>query len=184
MSQGFQLAVADDAANQLLTSLYSAKGLDGSFDLKTGTYGEVGQLFDAVAIETKVPPFVDASGDGLVLTVGDMMASFKLGDSVVTQVAINAEVALKVEKGPDGKLRFNVGTPTTYIDVLDEQIEGSNQLSNSEFEAIVSFALSRIVAVGSGSLGAIPLPSFGGVSVTDLSIENQFGYMIVDGEIH
>ena len=71
MSQGFQLALADDAANQLLTSVWSADGLDGMFDLKTGEYGSVGQLFDAVELEAKVPPFVDASTDHLILTVGD-----------------------------------------------------------------------------------------------------------------
>ena len=113
----------------------------------------------------------------------DMMASFKLGGSVVTQVAINAHVELKVVKGDDGKLRFDIGTPTTYVDIIDEAIEGSNQLSNAEFEAIVSFALSRIVAVGSGSVGAIPLPAVGGVAVTTLDISQQHGYLIVDGEV-
>lgn len=183
MSHGFQLAVADDAANQLMTSLWSAKGLDGTFDLETGAYGEVGQLFDSVQLEAKVPPYVDASGDKLVMTVGDLMANFRLGDTVATSVVINAEVELKVVTGTDGKLRFDVGTPIAYVDVLDEGVEGSNALSNSEFEAIVSFALGRIVAVGSGSLGAIPLPAFGGVAVTDLTIEDQFGYLIVNGQI-
>ena len=183
MSHGFQLAVADDAANQLLTSLWSAKGMDRTFDLNTGSYGEIGQLYDSVELEVKVPPYVDATDGRLELTVGDMMGSFKLGGSVTTQVAINARVELKVVSGSDGKLRFDVGTPTVYVDVLDEQIEGSNQLSNAEFEAIVSFALSRIVAVGSGTVGAIPLPSVGGVAVTNLSVEQQHGYLIVDGEV-
>jgi hypothetical protein len=183
MSHGFQLAVADDAANQLLTSMWSAKGLDKAIDLKTGTYGEVGQLYDSVELKTAVPPFIDAANGKLTLTVGDMVASFKLGTSVVTQVAINAQVELKVVKGTDGKLRFDVGTPTVYVDVIDEGIEGSNQLSNAQFEAIASFALTRIVAVGSGSVGAIPLPSVGGVSVTNLQIEQQHGYLIVDGEV-
>jgi len=183
MTSGFQLAVADDAANQLLTSLYSAKGLDQTIMLNNGSYGDVGKLFDSVQLEAKVPPFVDASGDKLVMTVGDLMATFKNGSSVETIVAINAQVELKVVEGMDGKLRFDVGTPTTYVDVLDENIEGSNSLSNAEFEAIVSFGLSRVVAVGSGSLGAIPLPAFGGVGVSNLSIDNQFGYLIVGGEI-
>lgn len=184
MTVGFQLAVADDAANQLLTSLYSAKGLDATLDLKNGSYGEVGTLFDSVQLEAKAPPFVDANDNKLVMTVGDLVATFKNGNAVSTMVAINAEVELKVVEGMDGKLRFDVGTPTTYVDILDEEIiEGSNSLSNADFEAIVSFALSRVVAVGSGSLGAIPLPSFGGVGVTDLSINNEFGYLIVGGEI-
>ena len=44
-THGFQLAVADDAANQLLTSLWSAKGLDGSFDLANGSFGVLPILF-------------------------------------------------------------------------------------------------------------------------------------------
>lgn len=184
MSQGFQLAVADDAANQMLTSMWSAKGLDKTLELKNGSYGTIGTLYDSVSLETKVPPFIDASGDKLVLTVGDMLAQFKLGNAVTTAVAINAQVELQVVKGNDGNLRFDVGTPTVYVDILDEQIEGANQLSNAELEAIVSFALSRIVAVGSGSVGAIPLPSIGGVSVTTLSAESQHGYLVVNGEVH
>jgi hypothetical protein len=183
MSHGFQLAVADDAANQLLTSMWSAKGLETSLPLNNGTYGDVGKLYDAVALEAKVPPYLDATDDKLTLTIGDMLASFSLGSSVVTAVAINAQVELQVVKGSDGKLRFDVGTPTVYVDVLDEGIEGSNQLSNAQFEAISSFALSRIVAVGSGSVGAIPLPSVGGVAITTLQIEQQHGYLIVGGEV-
>jgi hypothetical protein len=183
MSQGFQLAVADDAANQLLSSLYSAKALDATFELKNGSYGEVGTLFDSVQLEAKVPPYVDANGDKLVMTIGDLVATFKHGNAVTTQVAINAQVELKVVADAAGALRFDVGSPTVYVDILDEAIEGSNSLSNAEFEAIVSFALSRVIAVGSGSLGAIPLPSFGGVAVTNLSVQDQFGYLIVGGEV-
>jgi hypothetical protein len=183
MSHGFQLAVADDAANQLLTSMWSAKGLDKTLDLKTGTYGDIGQLYDSVELAVAVPPYVDATDGKLTLTIGDMVGSFKLAGSVVTQVAINAQVGLQVVNGPDGKLRFDVGMPTVYVDVLDEQIEGSNVLSNAQFEAIASFALTRIVGVGAGTLGAIPLPSIGGVSVTNLAIDQQAGYLIVDGEV-
>jgi hypothetical protein len=183
LSHGFQMAVADDAANQLFTSLWSAKGLDKTIDLTNGSYGEIGKLYDSVEISAAVPPFVDASGKGLVLTVGDLIASFKNGGQVVTKVAINAQVDLQVVNGPTGGIRFDVGTPTTYVDVLDQGVEGANQLSNAEFEQITSFALSRVIAVGSGAVGAIPLPSVGGVSVQNLTIGEQTGYLVVDGEV-
>ena len=184
VSHGFQLAVADDGANQLLTSIWSAKGMDRTFDLQTGSYGEVGKLYDSVELAVAVPPFIDASGAGLTLTVGDMVASFKLGEAIVTQVAINAQAAVKVVTGADGKLRLDIGQPTTYVDIIDEGIEGANPLSNAQFEAIVSFALGRILAVGSGAVGAIPVPSVGGVAVTNLAIDNAYGYLIVAGEVH
>jgi hypothetical protein len=183
LSHGFQMAVADDAANQLFTSLWSAKALDKSIDLQNGSYGEVGKLYDQVEISAAVPPFVDASGKGLVLTIGDLVATFKNAGTVVTKVAINAQVDLEVVKGGDGALRFDVGMPTTYVDIIDEGVEGANQLSNAQFEAIASFALSRVIAVGSGSVGAIPLPAVGGVSVKNLTIAEQTGYLVVDGEV-
>ncbi|HEY6033481.1 MAG TPA: Ig-like domain-containing protein, partial [Kofleriaceae bacterium] len=109
LSHGFSLAVADDAANQALSSMWSAKGLDDKIDLKNGSYGDVGTLYDSVEIGTLAPPFVDASNaaNGLVLTIGDLMATFRNGDSVATEAAINAQVGIKVVAGLDGKLRLS-----------------------------------------------------------------------------
>ncbi len=182
-TSGFQLAIADDAANQLLGSLWAAKGLDAGFDLTTGNYGEVGKLYDRVEISAKVPPYLDASGGKLELTIGDLVTSFKHGEAVATQVAINARLAISVATGSDGALHLDVGTPVTYVDILDENIDGANQLSNAQFEAIATFALARVVALGSGAVGAIPLPSAGGVSVQDVQVSQQTGYLVLDGDV-
>lgn len=182
-AHGFELAVAADAVNQLLGSLWAAKGLDKAFDLDTGSYGTIGKLYDRVELSAKVPPFVDASGGSLKLTIGDLVATFKNGAAVATQIAVNAELDIQVVTGSDGKPRLDVGTPTTYVDVLDENVDGANALSNAEFEAIASFALGRVIAVGSGSVGAVPLPAFGGVAVQDVGIAEQAGYLVVDGEV-
>ena len=93
------------------------------------------------------------------------------------------EVELSVVAGANGALRLDVGTPTIFVDVLDENVDGANQLSNAQFEAVSSFALSRIVAVGSGAVGAVPLPSFGGVSMQNVSVTEEHGYLVVGGEI-
>lgn len=183
-SEGFELAVADDAANQMFASFWAAKGMTKGIDLATGSYGQVGQLYDRVELDASVPPFVDATGGSLKLVVGDLLATFKNGASITTQVAINAEVELKVASNPtSGALGLDVGTPTVYVDILDENVDGANQLSNAQFEAVASFAVSRIVAVGSGAVGAIPLPSFGGVAVKDVHINEQTGYLVVDGKV-
>jgi Glucodextranase, domain B len=181
-SQGFQLAIADDAANQLLSSLWAAKALEVGLDLKTGSYGEVGKLYDRVEITAKVPPHIDASNDRLRMTIGDLIATFKNGEAIATQVAINAQVDITAKKA-DGVIRLDVGSPTTYVDILDENVDGTNALSNAQFEAIATFALGRVIAVGSGSVGAIPLPSLGGVSVKDVDVSQQTGYLVVDGEV-
>jgi hypothetical protein len=185
LSHGFQLAVADDAANQLFASLWAAKALDQVIDLHTGPYGDIGQLYDSVELKASVMPYVDATSGELKLTVGDLMATFRNGEIVATAVAISAEVDLKVTNDPSGAIRLDVGQPTVYIDVLDdsEGVQGANQLSSSQFEQISSFALSRIIAVGSGSVGAIPLPTIDGVAVTNLTVNEQTGYVVVDGAV-
>jgi hypothetical protein len=183
-TQGFSLAVADDAANQLFGSFWAAKGMDKTIDLTTGPYGDIGKLYDAVTIQAMVPPFVDATGSSLKLTIGDLIATFSLGGQAVTSVCINAEVDLQVTTDTTGAIRLDVGMPTTYVDILDDQIEGANELSNAQFEAITSFALGRIIAFGSGAVGAIPLPSVGGVAVGNLSISEQTGYLVVDGTVN
>jgi hypothetical protein len=159
--------------------------MDVGFDLKTGPYGDIGKLYDHVDIQAMISPYVDASSPGVLkLTIGDLMMTFKNGEHIATQVVVNAEVDLKVASDPTtGALRFDVGQPTTYVDVLNDNVEGANQLSNADFEALSSFALSRIVAVASGTVGAIPLPSIGGVSLKNVAIAAQTGYLVVDGEI-
>nr|MBA3500888.1 hypothetical protein [Deltaproteobacteria bacterium] len=119
----------------------------------------------------------------LKMTIGDLITTFKNGESIATQVAINAQVELKVVAAPDGGLRLDVGAPTTYVDILDENVDGANALSNAQFEAIATFALGRVVAVGSGSVGAIPLPAAGGVAVKNVQVTQQTGYLVVDGDV-
>jgi hypothetical protein len=184
MNQGFQLAVVDNAANQLFTSFWAAKGMDYGLDLKNGSYGEVGTLYDRVELSAKVPPFLDAHHDALRLTIGDLIATFKNGDSVATMVALNAQVELEVvTDAATGVLRLDVGTPDIYVDILDENIDGANQLSNAQFEAVTSFGLSRIIAFGTGAVGAIPLPSFGGVELKNVKVKQQTGYVVVGGSV-
>ena len=98
-------------------------------------------------------------------------------------IAINAQVDVTAGVTSSGVLQLNVGQPTTYVDILSQGVSGANELSNSQFEALTSFALARVIAVASGSLGAVPLPSIGGVSVQNLSIAPQTGYLVVDGTV-
>lgn len=182
-SSGFQLAVADDAANQLLGSFWAAKGMDLALDLANGPYGQLGTLFNRVELSAKVPPHVDASGDALVLTIGDVLGTFKNEGMIATQIAVNARVGIKVVTDATGALKLDIGAPTAYIDILDENVDGSNPLSRAQLEAITTFAVSRIAVFGSGAIGAIPLPAVGGVSVGDVEVRQQTGYVIVDGTV-
>ncbi|HEX2691820.1 MAG TPA: hypothetical protein VHN14_34660 [Kofleriaceae bacterium] len=181
--RGFSLAVAGDAVNQLLGSFWAARGMDKAADLDTGSYGQIGKLYDRVEISAQVPPYVDASGGALTLTIGDLLATFKNGASIATQIAVNAQIPLTVVAGSGGAPRLDIGSPITYVDILDEHVDGANALSNAQFELITSFALGRVIAVGSGAVGALPLPALGGVGIHDLNIAEQAGYLVIDGDV-
>ena len=184
---GFAMAVADDSLNQMFGSIWGAGLLNQNIDLKTGNYGTAGNLFSKIETLALLPPTVDANGDGsLKVVIGDMMAKFVDAESaLVTAAAINGEVRLKVETTATGELRLAVDNPTIVVDVLDsvEGVEGTNALSNDQFEAIVSFGLSRGVAVAAGTLGTIPLPSFGGVKVENVKAEAKSGFVMVTGAV-
>ncbi len=184
---GFAMAVADDSLNQMFGSIWGAGLLNQTLDLKTGNYGTAGNLFSKVETLALLPPTVDANGDGsLKVVIGDLMAKFTDNESsLVTAAAVNGEVRLKVETTATGELRLAVDNPNIVVDVLDsvEGVEGTNALSNDQFEAIVSFGLSRGVAVAAGTLGTIPLPSFGGVKVENVKAEAKGGFVMVTGAV-
>lgn len=184
---GFAMAVADDSLNQMFGSMWGAGVMNQTIDLKTGNYGTAGNLFSKIETLALLPPTVDANGDGsLKVVIGDMMAKFTDNESaLVTAASINGDVRLKVESTATGELRLAVDNPNITVDVLDsvEGVEGTNALSNDQFEAIVSFGLSRGVAVAAGTLGTIPLPAFGGVKVENVKAEAKGGFVMLTGAV-
>jgi hypothetical protein len=180
-SNGFAVYVADDAANQAFTGFWSAGGMTYDLPLSSGDYGEVGQLFDSVHIEALLPPSISAHNDGtLRIVVGDLIAEFQNGGQAVTKVAINGTVDIGVVNDGTG-LRLQVSEPAVHVDFLDEGVDGANALDDTDFEALISFAATRLTHATSGLVGELPIPSVGGVTVDDLAIEGRDGYLTVGG---
>jgi hypothetical protein len=177
-SAGFQLAVADDAANQLLASLWSAQALDHTIDLRTGAFGHIGELYETVQLQAMVPPYVDANGDEFALTIGDWIATFALGNYTIT-VAIHATSDLYVVEDA-GKLRIELATPTVYVDLVDD----GAWLTNEHHDAIKAFAVDRIRQVGSAALAAVPVPAIGDAMPTNLLTLPEHGYLVITGDVH
>ncbi len=179
MAQGFQLALADDAANQLLTSMWSAKAFDTTIDLAALSDEKVGDLYDAVRFQLAVPPHVEATGSPLQLTIGDWIATFERDGAVAATVAIHAQSSLYVVEREDGTLQLRASTPSVTVDVLDEV----NLLTKLEYQAIRSFALERVEAVGSAAVAAIPLPVLGNAVPTTLWVDPRDGYLHIAGDV-
>jgi hypothetical protein len=177
MKHGFELAIADDAANQLLTSMWSAKAFDGTIDL--GAYEQIGELYDSAQLQLVLPPHVDANRRPLELTIGDWIATFTRDNVAEVTVAIHAKTALYVVAGEDGKLRIDVSTPAVEVDVLDDQ----HLITKAEYVAIKTFAIQHITTLGSAAVAAIPLPAVGDATPTNLWVDPDAGYMLVVGNV-
>jgi hypothetical protein len=174
LTHGFELAIADDTANQLLTSMWSAKAFDAAVALD----GELGEVYDSVDLELMVPPHVDATTRPLELTIGDWIATFKRDGVAEATVAIHAKAALYVVEDEERKLHINVGTPTLQIDFVGN----GDWITRAQFDLIKAFATEHVRAVGSAAVGAIPLPIVGN-AMPDLWVEPSSGSMLVAGSV-
>lgn len=180
MKSDLELAVADDAANQLLTSLWSARAFDTEIELASGAYGKIGDYYDSVQLQLVVPPHVEATGSPLELTVGDLIATFKRGNDFAASVAIHAKNALYVVEDGDGKLRVDVATPAVDVDV----VSCGDSFTKAEYQAIKTFALERVRTLGSAAVGAIPLPEVGNATPATPWLTPTAGYLFVAGDVH
>jgi hypothetical protein len=175
MQDGFELAIADDAANQLLTSLWSVKVFDRTVDL--ASYGTVGKYYDSAELQLMVPPHVTASAHPLELTIGDWIATFK-GNEPAT-VAIHATTSLYVTRTDAGKLQLAVSTPAVRIDVID----GGESLTKAQYDAIKEFAIQRVTEVGSAAVAALPVPTIGDAVPANLWLEPDSDSMLIAGDL-
>ena len=182
-SQGFSIGLSDDIPNQLLAGFWAAGGLTQTLDLTTGDYGAIGALYDTIEISALLPPTVDAHGDGgMLLTIGDLTATFYLGGEVVTKIAVNGTV--DVGAGVDaGAMNLSLGAPAIDVDILDEGVSGTNALSAEAFEELISFAADRLVGASGSLLGAVPLPSVGGLQFQGVGVGGVNGYLLVEGQL-
>ncbi len=177
IKHGFELAIADDAANQLLASLWSVKAFDSEIDLATGAFADLAKTYDSVQLQMMVPPYVNATARPPQLTIGDWIATFKQGGVAAVTVAIHATAELYVVEA-DGTLHMNVSTPAVRVDLAGH----GDGLSKEGYDAIKAFAADRVVALGSAAFAAVPLPVIG-EATPNLWVESQTGYLLVSGDV-
>lgn len=177
MKDGFELAIADDAANQLLTSLWSVQAFDRTVDLTP--YEPISKFYDTAELQLMAPPHVTASAHPLELTIGDWLATFKGDGAATTSVAIHATTALYVTTGDDGKLRLAVSTPAVRIDIDGD----SDSVTKAQYDAIKQFAIQRVTEVGSAAVGALPVPTVGDAVPANLWVEPDSDSMLIAGDL-
>ena len=189
--QGLRLGLADDMVNQALSAFWSSGALNLSFDLgsEDGNSSTLGDLVDAVQINMLLPPYARAEvvGESVQVTLGDMLVDIidksDRGEEVITRLAVSATIELGLESGANGELRLVTSTPSVWVDVIDQGIEGANILADEQIEALASAATGRVAAILDDLVGALPIPVFGGVSIVDITLETATGYLLLGGTL-
>ena len=188
--QGFRLAFADDAINQVLTSLHAAGALELSMPLGEGDpAGSIlGSLADRLDVHMPLPPMVRADLDSgkIDVVIGDLIAEIvdetESGEGVVTKVAISARIELSVAVS-GGRIVMQTAAPEVWVDVLTDGVTGTNPLNYDQVEVLASAAVKNLAGMTDNFLKEIPIPVFSGTSVTETSFEPMDGYVIIGGSL-
>jgi hypothetical protein len=176
-TQGFQLGVADDLANEMLAELSQI----GMLNLKVPAEGGT---FEEAQIQMNLAPMIsaDASDGQMRLVLGDMYATFLHNGAAVGKAAINAKVDLKIAPVSNGYgVALQLGVPEIHVDPLDDVANTTGLDSDSLGRAVAACLGSQIDAI-TKLLVAIPLPQISGLQVRNLSIGSDAGYVMIRGQ--
>lgn len=187
--QGFRVAVADDAVNQVLASVHASGLLDLSLPLGEGDGGSVlGAIADRLDVHLMLPPALRADVDSgaVQVLIGDMIIDVvnetSGGDQVVTKLAVSGRLDLGAHVD-GGRVRLETTAPEVFVDVLEDGVIGPNPLDYDQVEALASSAATNIAALVDDFLAEVPIPVFGGTGVSKAEFEAKQGYAIIGGEL-
>jgi len=175
---GFQLGLADDLANEMMSE---AKGI-GLLNLEMPASGGT---FDSTSIEMTLPPMISADpADGKMrVFLGDMMATYKSHGVPVAKAAVNAKIDLKISPAGNGHaVALELGTPDIRFNVVDD-IANESRLTDSDLASASEACLNAQIAHISALLVNIPLPSLAGLTLRNLEIGSDNGYVMVKGDL-
>jgi hypothetical protein len=176
MGSGIQLGLADDLINELLAEVHTLGLLDIHIDQSFGP-------FDGAELRLTVPPMVSGNtGDGSMrLVLGDMVATLSEHGAPALSAAINAEVDLSIAPGTTAQeIALQFGKVHLFVNVLDDPTGASDGDASSAATASIGLQLDSL----SKFLIKVPMPSVAGVSLDNLSLRGDSGYVVVSGQIH
>jgi hypothetical protein len=173
---GFQIAMADDAINQLANGFWAVGAMNLTIPHKAGQ-------FDTLKTEARLPPMMSASSaDGdMKMIVGDMIVTLVAEGVEEAKLAFNAEISMSMDS--EGNImKLSLDPPVVNIDVTDE-IPNTTNLSDEDLETIHHAVIGHMMDTLLPLVGAVPLPSFAGARLVDVDINGRNGYVTVSGAL-
>jgi hypothetical protein len=170
---GFAIGIADDAVNQLLSSVTDA----GLLNL---TMPAIGGTFDTTNITATLPPMVvaDLATGKLRLLAGDLLMAFRYQGVDVAHVALSIATEISASPSANGVM-LQIGKPEVYADVLDN----TTGYADADKEAIIKLVVDKQVELLSLLFGNIPLPALAGVTLRETRVEAGAGFAKVIGAL-
>jgi hypothetical protein len=129
-------------------------------------------------------PLPGDSADGtdgkLRVIVPDMMITFlDSAGAPVARAAVNAQIPLALKPADGGaSVAIELGQPAIAIDDLDD-LSGLTMPPESEFAQTITLGTQSQAGSIQSMLGTIPLPSLGGIQLSDVSVDGGNGYVLV-----
>lgn len=172
---GFALAIADDTFNQALAGFWSAGAMSMAMEKELA-------MFDSVVIDAKLPPVVSAAEDGsLRLVMADLMVDFLTNGEVTARAAMSVEMKLKIEPAANRyAAHVTVDLPVLRADMI-ENVLG---IPDTEMEKMFPGAVESTLNTFAPILNAVPLPDIYGISVSDLRLGGNGGYVTLSGDVN
>jgi len=172
---GFQLAIADDTVNQLLSGFWAAGGLDLTITRDLGNY-------DAIRLEALLPPVVTTTAEGgLHIAMPDLIAHLTNRGDEITTVALSVDLGLKVtpNAGNPNIAQLTIEPPVIQADVLFDR----SGIPGAGLEDLMPFLIQHELDTFAPLLAAVPLPAVAGLRFSDLTIGSVGSYLTISGSI-
>jgi hypothetical protein len=179
MGHGIQLALADDLLNDMLAQVHALRVLDLHLE---GDFG----LFDSAKIELMLPPMISANtGDGSVrLVLGDMIATVANDGATLVRAAINAQVDVAIDRGTNAsEIALRFGKVHLVVNLLDDPANPS-EISPAELAGAANAGIGLQLDSLREILVTVPAPTVAGVTLDNLSLHGDRGYLVGSGQIH
>lgn len=168
---GVEVAVADDAINQVLAGFWAAGAFEQTIVKDLG-------IADAVVVHAMLPPVASTSTDGFLhLSIGDLLLTMTKNGQPTTTLALNVDVALKAEPASwdPTVMKLSLGLPTLSTDVIEDTTGIDRESLDHLLPTMVQAQLDGFGPI----LNAIPLPAVAGIRPVDVQVGGSTGYIRV-----
>jgi hypothetical protein len=185
-SDALEVAVADDAINQLLAAIWHSGVLEDTLlpDEASALGAILGREVGSATATMLLPPIVafDGANDVSRITLGDVIIeAFDPGGESLITFALSTEIDITVGQRSDGGLRLRTGTSRVLAQVLDRA--SGVRATGPALSSVVELLVPQIGRQVQTLIDVIPIPGLPGGEIGSPAIQPFDGYLVAGGEI-